>query len=65
MFVEILICGQTEPSLEVLDSEAACILDGFPRMYVWIGRHCNYALRNKVTKSLGRFMYKASRSLEK
>ncbi|XP_022334058.2 advillin-like isoform X1 [Crassostrea virginica] len=38
----------TEPSLEVLDSEAACILDGFPRMYVWIGRHCNYALRNKA-----------------
>lgn len=38
----------SEPSLEVLDSEAACILDGFPRMYVWIGRHCNYALRNKA-----------------
>lgn len=39
---------QTEPSLEILDSESACILDGFPRMYVWIGRRCNYALRNKV-----------------
>lgn len=46
-------CQQSEPSIEVLDSEAACILDGFPRMYVWVGRHCNYALRNKV-----QFLYK-------
>ncbi|XP_061172795.1 advillin-like isoform X1 [Saccostrea echinata] len=44
----------TEPSLEALDSEAACILDGFPRMYVWIGRHCNYALRNKAIQTAKR-----------
>ncbi|XP_048735366.2 advillin-like isoform X2 [Ostrea edulis] len=48
----------TEPSLEILDSESACILDGFPRMYVWIGRRCNYALRNKaiqVAKRIRKF----------
>lgn len=37
-----------EPSVDVLNRNAACILDGFPRIYVWIGKTCPYTTRMKT-----------------
>ena len=37
-----------EPSADLLDKNATCILDGFPRMYVWIGENCPYSTRLKA-----------------
>ncbi|XP_076104463.1 advillin-like isoform X2 [Mytilus galloprovincialis] len=37
-----------EPSADLLDNNLACILDGFPRIYVWIGQNCPYTTRLKA-----------------
>ncbi|KAL3866282.1 hypothetical protein ACJMK2_043589 [Sinanodonta woodiana] len=36
------------PSKEYLTSDSALILDGFPRIYVWIGKKCGYVRRVKT-----------------
>ncbi|XP_070212774.1 advillin-like [Littorina saxatilis] len=37
-----------EPREEELDSTGAALLDGFPRMYLWIGAHCDPVSRLKA-----------------
>ncbi|KAK3606259.1 hypothetical protein CHS0354_037937 [Potamilus streckersoni] len=36
------------PSKEYLTSDSSLILDGFPRIYVWIGKTCGYVRRIKT-----------------
>ncbi|KAK7501682.1 hypothetical protein BaRGS_00007113, partial [Batillaria attramentaria] len=38
----------TEPRVEELDTTGAALLDGFPRMYLWIGARCNHVNRVKA-----------------
>jgi len=39
---------QVYPSRSHVTSSRILILDGFPRVYVWIGRDSGFVLRNKV-----------------
>ncbi|XP_069137882.1 advillin-like isoform X3 [Argopecten irradians] len=44
-----------EPSLDALDPTSACILDGHPRMYVWVGSDCPYNTRLKAINLAKKF----------
>ncbi|XP_021379587.1 advillin-like isoform X2 [Mizuhopecten yessoensis] len=44
-----------EPSLDALDTSSACILDGHPRMYVWVGSHCPYSTRIRAINLAKKF----------
>ena len=46
--VKLMCFFQVYPSKEYLQTDNALILDGHPRIYVWIGRECNYITRIKV-----------------
>ncbi|XP_076465060.1 advillin-like isoform X2 [Babylonia areolata] len=37
-----------EPRKEEMDSESAALLDGFPRMYLWVGARCDQIRRVKA-----------------
>lgn len=40
----------TEPCVEVLDTTCAALLDGFPRMYLWVGARCDPVSRVKAVQ---------------
>ena len=44
--------NQREPRQQELDSAGAALLDGFPRMYLWIGARCDNVSRVKVGLSV-------------
>ncbi|XP_033750213.1 advillin-like isoform X2 [Pecten maximus] len=44
-----------EPSLDALDPTSACILDGHPRMYVWVGSNCPYSTRLRAINLAKKF----------